>query len=184
MATTTIGSGSSLFGGIPLFEHMDGLHRLGAAALTAALTLLLLHLLRAVGRFLRIRKVLAPMPEAPGGNWLLGHALAMLNAPSQHGERRVVSLLLSEGCGGERTQERGGTTTEVVVTAPSSSTSAPDVPISFFESEAARARGHRWTDALISMLEDPFASGRGRSGAGRDSECPRRGGKSLKWDLL
>lgn len=47
-----------------------------------ALTLLLAKLITATGRFLRTHRALSAFPPAPGGNWLLGHVLPLLKAPS------------------------------------------------------------------------------------------------------
>lgn len=62
----------------------EELARLGAMALVAlAGALLLTNSLLAAARFLRRELMLRPIPSAPGGNLLLGHALAMLNAPKR-----------------------------------------------------------------------------------------------------
>ena len=101
-------------------------------------------------------------------------AAALSNVPSQQGERLVVSLLLSEGRGGELAQERGGMTVEVVVvpTAPSSESRQAAVVRIIVPFQRTR----RWTDALSSMLAGSLPSARGWSKVGREFECPRRAG--------
>ncbi|KAI8467698.1 MAG: cytochrome P450 [Monoraphidium minutum] len=60
--------------------------RLAALAVVAlAGAVLLANFALGALRFLRRERVLAPIPSAPGSNLLLGHALAMLNAP-KHGK--------------------------------------------------------------------------------------------------
>eukprot|EP00882_Tetradesmus_deserticola_P024320 GHRQ01026577.1.p1 GENE.GHRQ01026577.1~~GHRQ01026577.1.p1 ORF type:complete len:425 (+),score=136.65 GHRQ01026577.1:555-1829(+) len=52
-----------------------------AAAFVA--TVLLAHLIKAVGRYVRNTRVLSAFPLAPGSNILLGHVLPLLYGPSQ-----------------------------------------------------------------------------------------------------
>jgi hypothetical protein len=55
-----------------------------AVVLAAAIaTFLVAHLIKQLARFLRIRRVLAPIPEAPGGQWLLGHVIQLLQMPKR-----------------------------------------------------------------------------------------------------
>ena len=78
-------SSSSIYGGlggaVPLAEERATLAAAAVVALAAGV--LLLQFLAGLARFVRRELALRPIPSAPGGNFLLGHALAMLRAPER-----------------------------------------------------------------------------------------------------
>lgn len=65
------------FNGAPLHNTA------GALVLVAVAVVLLVHLAQGIQSFVRINRGLKPIPNAPGGNWVLGHVLPLLFAPAR-----------------------------------------------------------------------------------------------------
>lgn len=64
-------------------EESGDLLRLAVVGAAFAITLLIAHVIKALGQFSRATNILQAFPLAPGSNVLLGHVLPMLKCPKQ-----------------------------------------------------------------------------------------------------
>ncbi len=76
---------SSLLSDLVHFPRPEAWVKVMLVGLVAALTLAAVALVRIVARFVRIQRMLAPIPNASDYNWLLGQAIPLLMAPKQQG---------------------------------------------------------------------------------------------------